>query len=355
MADLHRRRRRVRPAIDVDANGGSYITGYTDLSGWVSGGADTTFGGATDAFVARISPGGTLEWSSYLGGSGDDGGKGIAVDANANIYVVGSTVGEAAGAWVSGGFDTSGEASVPSGFVAKLGYNTEPSPLTASGTSGDDIVRVENVGGLVQVTLNGTIVTKRAIGMVSQVRITTLAGNDQVDILAGVPAAYIDGGVGNDTITGGDGGDIIYGGDGDDLLAGGDGIDTIYGNFGEDAIAGGLKRDSLLGGLGNDTITAGDGPDSVYGGDGTDVLRGGKGADYIEGRGKSDSIYGGLGNDTIVSGAGADLVYGEEDDDWLYATQASAFHDTLNGGTGTDRYEADGDDVIIAVEVDLLA
>jgi hypothetical protein len=49
-------------------------------------------GGATDAYVAKISSSGTsIEYSSYLGGFGDDSGYGIAVDNAGNAFVVGIT------------------------------------------------------------------------------------------------------------------------------------------------------------------------------------------------------------------------------------------------------------------------
>jgi hypothetical protein len=51
-----------------------------------------TFGGYSDAFVAKINPtGSALVYSTYLGGSGGDSGAGIAVDSAGNAYVVGST------------------------------------------------------------------------------------------------------------------------------------------------------------------------------------------------------------------------------------------------------------------------
>lgn len=50
------------------------------------------FGGATDAFVMKISASGsTILYSSYLGGGNEDIGYGIAIDGNANAYVTGLT------------------------------------------------------------------------------------------------------------------------------------------------------------------------------------------------------------------------------------------------------------------------
>src|SRR5204862_3025322 len=54
--------------------------------------ADGTGGGVPDAFVTKINAAGTaLVYSTYLGGSGDDAGSGIAVDAASAAYVTGTT------------------------------------------------------------------------------------------------------------------------------------------------------------------------------------------------------------------------------------------------------------------------
>ena len=48
---------------------------------------------AFDAFVTELNPTGSgLVYSTYLGGSGDDYGNGIAVDTSGNAYVTGYTV-----------------------------------------------------------------------------------------------------------------------------------------------------------------------------------------------------------------------------------------------------------------------
>ena len=77
--------------IAVDASGACFATGYTISSGWVSGGWDTSLGGNYDGYVVKLNAAGGHEWSSYLGGTQYDAGYGIAVDASGNCYVVGST------------------------------------------------------------------------------------------------------------------------------------------------------------------------------------------------------------------------------------------------------------------------
>jgi len=87
--------------IAVDSAGNAYITGETnstettfpDGNGFGAiPGFDRTQNGGIDAFVAAVNAAGTaLLYATYLGGSGDDRGKGIALDANADVYVVGET------------------------------------------------------------------------------------------------------------------------------------------------------------------------------------------------------------------------------------------------------------------------
>jgi hypothetical protein len=83
--------------IDVDDVGNAYVTGFT-LSSETSFpdtvGPDLTYNvGDKDAFVAKIIADGTvLVYAGYIGGSGEDYGKGIAVDTGGNAYVVGYTL-----------------------------------------------------------------------------------------------------------------------------------------------------------------------------------------------------------------------------------------------------------------------
>lgn len=81
-------------AILVDGTPNVHVTGVTSSSNFPTAAPfQPAFGGgATDAFVARINPPGTsFTYSTYLGGSGTDEGRGLASDLSANTYVTGST------------------------------------------------------------------------------------------------------------------------------------------------------------------------------------------------------------------------------------------------------------------------
>ena len=88
--------------IAVDSSGAIYVTGATQSSNFP--GASNSYGGPSvsstlsspyiigDAFVAKLEPGGSkLAFSSYLGGSGEDGATALGVDAQGNVTVVGGT------------------------------------------------------------------------------------------------------------------------------------------------------------------------------------------------------------------------------------------------------------------------
>jgi hypothetical protein len=80
--------------VAVDHLGNAYIAGSTGSINFpILNALQPTFGGGgTDAFVAEINPSGTaLVYSTFLGGSGDDGAGPIALDPSGNVYVTGST------------------------------------------------------------------------------------------------------------------------------------------------------------------------------------------------------------------------------------------------------------------------
>jgi hypothetical protein len=77
--------------IAVDAAGSAYVTGATTSSAFpvTAGAYQTVAGGASDAFVAKFNPAGGLAYSTFLGGTAADIGRGIAIDGVGNAYVCG--------------------------------------------------------------------------------------------------------------------------------------------------------------------------------------------------------------------------------------------------------------------------
>jgi hypothetical protein len=80
-------------AIAVDPSGSAYLTGDTQSTDFPTvGPLQPAYGGQQDAFVTKLNPNGSeLVYSTYLGGSNDDQGLGIAVDPTGNAYVTGRT------------------------------------------------------------------------------------------------------------------------------------------------------------------------------------------------------------------------------------------------------------------------
>lgn len=83
----------------LDASGNVVVAGQTASANFPTtlGSYSQTFNGGnptngTDAFVAKLTPDGkSLLFGTYLGGSGNDEARGVAVDATGNIIVIGST------------------------------------------------------------------------------------------------------------------------------------------------------------------------------------------------------------------------------------------------------------------------
>ncbi|MBW2147564.1 MAG: SBBP repeat-containing protein [Deltaproteobacteria bacterium] len=79
--------------IALDGSGSGYVTGSTESTDFPAANPyQPAYAGDVDAFVTRIDPtGSALVYSTYLGGSAYDSGNGVAVDGFGNAYVIGST------------------------------------------------------------------------------------------------------------------------------------------------------------------------------------------------------------------------------------------------------------------------
>jgi uncharacterized repeat protein (TIGR01451 family) len=154
-------------AIAVDSIQNVRVAGWTKSSDFPTSNATNVqagFGGATDAFVARIDTTTTTsttagEWATFLGGSLVDNGTSVAVDANGTTYVTGDTA--------SANFPTTSNPSQASLsgssdiFISKLtGVSTLsfPTPFPATSTTPNPNVSPNPVGAGNQVTFTYSIV-----------------------------------------------------------------------------------------------------------------------------------------------------------------------------------------------------
>ena len=129
-------------ALAQDGSGGVVVAGRTASADFptTAGAFDTTYAAAWDVFVARLSPsGGSLLYSTFLGGSGAEQARAIVVEAGGTAVVAGSTA-SATFPTTPGAFDTShAPPPAPDAFVTRL--DSSGSTLLDStflGGSGDE-------------------------------------------------------------------------------------------------------------------------------------------------------------------------------------------------------------------------
>jgi uncharacterized protein (TIGR03437 family) len=110
--------------IALDSAGDAIVTGGTRATDFPTANPlQSASAGLADAFAAVISAdGSTLKYSTYLGGSSDDGGLGVSLDPQGNLILAGET-------W-SGNFPTTNGPTLGPGaggaFVAKMSVPTTP-------------------------------------------------------------------------------------------------------------------------------------------------------------------------------------------------------------------------------------
>ncbi len=79
--------------IQADKSGHAYVVGMTTSDNFpVWNAYDAILNGYRDAFISKIKPDGSdFVFSTFLGGESEDGGRGIVLDREENIYITGST------------------------------------------------------------------------------------------------------------------------------------------------------------------------------------------------------------------------------------------------------------------------
>ena len=163
-------------SIALDATGAAFVAGWTepDAVGFptTAGAYDTSPTLSTDAFVSKVAPGGgSLAYSTLLGGTGNELAYGIAVDAAGAAYVTGQTSDSGAE-----DFPTTGDA------------------LDASPNGGSDafVTKVSPTGsGLVYSTLTGSASTDAGSGVaVASSGRVAVVGNTRLDGFPTTPGAF---------------------------------------------------------------------------------------------------------------------------------------------------------------------
>jgi hypothetical protein len=133
-------------SIAIDASGNCYITG--EIKGAATFGSTTlnTNGGSEDIFVAKLDPSGNALWAKRAGGSMDEGGKGIKVDVNGNVFVAGFF-------GATADFSSSTSLTAPNGFfdmfLAKYDSNGNLQWVNNAGDDWDDVawaIALDNSG-----------------------------------------------------------------------------------------------------------------------------------------------------------------------------------------------------------------
>jgi hypothetical protein len=129
-------------AIAVDNSGRAYITGTATgtLLGTSHSSYKSTVTGGEDAFLVRMNTAGSaIEYATYLGGSGNDQGLGVAVDGSGAAYVTGSTQ--------SPDFPTINPLTFPDGTPLQTVSGGQDAFLTKFTTDGSALIFSAYLGG----------------------------------------------------------------------------------------------------------------------------------------------------------------------------------------------------------------
>ncbi len=123
--------------IVIDGSGNALIAGQSGET-W---GTDPvrTFGGSLDAMVAKLDTTGNVVWHTFLGGSSDDGCYSIALDASGNVHVSGSS-------WANWGTPAQTHSGAWDMFAAKLSPNGALTWHSFAGSTGYEIGLAVDVG-----------------------------------------------------------------------------------------------------------------------------------------------------------------------------------------------------------------
>ena len=139
---------------DTAAGASTDSAGNVFIAGDTSGALDGAAQGRGDAFVARYSPEGALEWTRQLGTLQPDAASGVSADARGDVFITGVTRGTLAGSrqgsdadvWVAK-YSSAGEPIWCRQFGSSPGYDERAAGVSA-GADGSVFVAGHTFGGL---------------------------------------------------------------------------------------------------------------------------------------------------------------------------------------------------------------
>ena len=166
-------------AIAIDGSGNAYVTGQTASTGFptVAGAYKTANAGGFDVFVTKINASGSaLIYSTFVGGSGNDSGNAIAVDASGNAFVAGGTTSSSNFPVTAGAYQTTFGGGSVDAFVFELS------------SSGGSLTYSTYVGGNLDDVATGLALAKDSsgdifiVGSTGSTNFPTTAGTIQTSI-----------------------------------------------------------------------------------------------------------------------------------------------------------------------------
>ncbi len=283
--------------ISIDANGNSYITGYYASPSITFGSTTLTNVGGNDIFVVKYDASGNVAWAETAGGSSNENGMGIATDVGGNTYVTGQFQSSS----LTFGATTLTNSGGDDYFIVK--YNSSGTVVWAKGATGAS----NDVGYNVKVDNNKNPIVVGSFNSSSLTfgtHVLSLVSNDDIfilkyDSLGNVQWAKSAGGSGNDI-----GESIAIDASGNSYITGYFGSPTLV--FGSTTLTNAGTNNIYLASYdasGNPTWAKGAGGTSDDRGTAIDVDV--EGSSYITGYYTSSTIT--FGTNTLTNGGANDM------------------------------------------------
>jgi len=165
--------------VAVDGSGNAYITGTTVSTANIAtnGAYQTSLAGSDDAFLAKFSSSGSLQWATYYGGVGNEDGYGVSIDGSGNAYLTGFTS-STSGIATVGAYQTSYSGNEDA-FLVKFNNSGKLQWATYYGGNSQDVSRSVSTDGSGNVYISGYTESTSGIAT-SGAYLTSLPGLENV-------------------------------------------------------------------------------------------------------------------------------------------------------------------------------